>query len=226
MNHIITRSVRFMLLWALGSIVSLFASAIVGFMILIGGSLVITAIWGADLVTMSPTTGWLVLGILLAVIGLAMGAVFGGIQKSILRGYTNDPWRGWLISSSIGACLGVFAISAILSTQVTGYIMMSVLPPPDILLWFAFQILVIFFGCLGLCQMLALRQYVHGAWVWILGNIVASIVFYCLSVFGVASWAVTMWLAIGLGLLVMASPGMVTGFVMIWLINSNGRENY
>ncbi|MGB7339069.1 MAG: hypothetical protein WBC91_09280 [Phototrophicaceae bacterium] len=226
MFNIINNGFRFMLLWAFGSIASLFASAIVGFVLFIAGGLLIGTIWGSQTTAISSTTSLFILGLLFGIIGLAMGLIFGSIQKSILRGHTREPWRGWLISSSIGGSLGVIAIAAILTTQSMGYIMMSVMPPPDTLLWFAFQILIIFFGCLGLCQMIALRQYVHGAWVWILANLVAGIVFYALIAFGFISWAVTLWIAIGLGLFVAAAPGIVTGFVMVWLINANWRQNY
>ena len=101
-----------------------------------------------------------------------------------------------------------------------------VVPPPETLFWFGFQIAVILFGCLGFCQAFVLNYYVRGAWVWILANIVAGVVFFSLLAFGALSWAATPFITILLIFLIGAAPGIVTGFSLVWLVSTGWRQDY
>ncbi|MEM9951698.1 MAG: hypothetical protein AAF846_08870 [Chloroflexota bacterium] len=215
---------RFMLLWGLGSIASLFSAIVVGFLLFVVIGLIVSAIMGEGLANLTPVFAMLIVGIWFGGVGMVMGWTVGGIQKAILRMHTREPWRGWLVSSAIGGFVGVIGTFAILASQIAGHFLMQVLPTPDTILWWFFQFILIFFGSLGLCQMFALRQYSRGAWVWILANLVAGVVLYSLVAFGWLSFITTPPLAIVAGFLVAAAPGIVTGFVLVWLMNSNWRS--
>lgn len=225
MRNLMTNT-RFMLLWSLGSIVALFASAIVGFVLFMIGGFTAIAIWGEGIAELSADVALIFLAILFSSIGLAIGLVFGGIQKAMLRMRTREPWRGWLIASAIGGILAVDILAVLLFTEGAGYLMWTVMPPSETLFWFGFQIAVIFFGCLGLSQIFILNRYVRGAWVWILANMVAGVVLFSLLAFGALSLAVTPLLAIALIFFIAATPGIVTGFSLVWLISTNWRQDY
>ena len=225
MRNLMTNT-RFILLWSFGSIVSLFGSAIVGVVLFMIGGFAAIAIWGEDISMLSPGVALMFLTILFSSIGLAIGLVFGGIQKAMLRMRTREPWRGWLIASAIGGIIGVDTLAVLLFTETAGYLTWTVLPPPETLFWFGFQSSVILFGCLGFCQVFVLNYYVRGAWVWILANIVAGVVFFSLLAFGALSWAATPLIAILLIFLIGAAPGIVTGFSLVWLVSTGWRQGY
>lgn len=219
-------NMRFMLLWSLGSIVSLFSSAIVTFLLLTIAGFVAIAIWGEEITELSADSSLIFLAILFSSIGLVIGLIFGAIQKAILRMRTREPWRGWLIASAIGGVIAVDILAVLLFIQGAGYVMWMVMPPSETLFWFGFQIAVIFFACLALSQVFVLSHYVRGAWVWVLANIVAGVVLFSLLIFGALSMAVSPLITIILIFLVAASPGIVTGFSLVWLMSTNWRQGY
>ena len=81
------------------------------------------------------------------------------------------------------------------------------------------------FGVLALAQTVVLWQHVHGAWTWVLANLVGGIVMFSLIAAGAFTWALSpLWMIlIVLGLA--AAPAIVTGFAMVWLINMNWRRS-
>lgn len=214
---------RFMLLWGLGSIASLFSAIIVGVLLFLTLGFFITAYLGDGIANLTTPLTIGIVSMWFGSIGLSMGLVFGSIQKAILRMHTRAPWRGWLLSSAIGGLVGAVATVLILASQIIGHFLMQVIPAPDTLLLWGFQFILIFFGSLGLCQTFALRQYSQGAWVWIIANLVAGVVLYCLIAFGALSLVATPPLAILVGFLIASAPGIVTGFALVWLMNSNWR---
>lgn len=225
MRNLMTNT-RFMLLWSAGSIVSLFASTIVSIVLLVAGGFVATFLFGEQSSAASPIALLLFLSVFFSSIGLASGLVFGSVQKTMLRMHTREPWRGWLIASSIGGVLGIDIVAVLLVVQGGGYLLWMVMPPIETLFWFGFQVAVVFFGCLGLSQMFVLWKFVRGAWVWVLANIVAGVVLYSLVAFGLLSLATSPLIVILLLFFVAASPGIVTGFALVWLISSNWRGDY
>ncbi|MGJ3237089.1 MAG: hypothetical protein ACFE0Q_00130 [Anaerolineae bacterium] len=213
---------QFMLLWSLGSIVSLFGTTIITVIIVLIASLL--TLFNLNQLILSGTTALLILGVIATCIGLFSGLIYGNVQKTILRRHTREPWRGWLITSIVGHVVGFNLATALIFVQGIGYVTWAVLPSSETLMWFGFQVLVVIFGCVGISQMIALQQYVIGAWAWILANIVAGVVLFSLLAFGIFSWALTAPLVILSLFLVGASPGIVTGFAMVWLVASNWRD--
>lgn len=225
MRNIMT-NMRFMLLWIPGTIVALFATAIVGLIVLMGGGIAVAFVWGKEVELAPPVISLLVILLIFSVVGFFLGLIFGSIQKSLLRSRTRDPWRGWTIASIIGGIIGVDVTILLIGGQMAQSFLFLTLPPTETLFWLGFQVSVIPLGCLALAQMVVLWQHVRGAWTWVLANITAGIVLFSLIAFGAVSWAVTPFMSILAVAAIMAAPGIVTGFAMLWLINLNWRRDF
>lgn len=217
---------RFVILWSLGSVVAIIMALIAGFLILSLGGMTLTAIFGEEAALQPVAILWIFLIVLFSSIGLSAGLIIGWIQKSVLRMRTREPWRGWLIASAIGGAIGFNAVVFILAFQGYGYVMWMVMPSIETLLWFGFQGLVIFYGSLGICQAFALSHYVRGSWTWVMANIVAAIVLFSLLSVGIISSVATPLFSILLLLAVCGTPGIVTGFSMVWLMENNWKQGY
>lgn len=217
-------NMQFTLFWILGTIVALFATGIVSTIILLIGSMTAVALWGEEVATTTPTAAFIFITLFLSIIGLAAGLIFGSIQKALLRSRTDDPWRGWVIASAVGGIIGVDVTATLLLLQASQYIIWLVMPPPETLFWVGLQLAVVPLGCLGFAQMFVLWRHVHGAWTWVLANIVAGIVLFSLLLVGAIGWAASPILTILVLLGVLGAPGIVTAFAMVWLINTNWRH--
>jgi len=217
-------NMRFMMLWILGMLVALFAAGVVSTIILLLGSVTAVAIWGEEVATANPASAFLFIVIFLSTIGLMAGWIFGSIQKMLLRSRTNEPWRGWIFASIIGGIIGIDVTVTLLMLQASQYIIWLVIPPPETLFWVGLQVAIIPIGCLSLAQMVVLWRHVYGAWTWVLANIVAGLAIFSLIVAGAASWAVTPLWSLFLGIVIVGTPGIVTGFAMVWLIQTNWRH--
>lgn len=224
--HRLMSSFRFMLLWIPATIFALVASLVAFAVILFGGSLLAMLIWGEE-ITLAPVTILLAYSfVMYALMGLAMGFLYGSVQKALLRQKTDEVWRGWRTASVIGSIIGVVITIVLIGGQLAQYITWLVLPPPEALLIIGLSALTIPFACMSMAQFFVLRQHVDGAWTWILANIVGGIVMFSLIATGVYSIAATPLLTLIALLAVSAAPGIVTGFAMLWLLNFNWKHDY
>jgi hypothetical protein len=215
----------FMLQWIAGAAFALFATIVSMIVIFFGGAMLLLFVLQQP-ENLSPTAAIVYSIVNYSLMGLAFGLIYGLVQKGLLRSKTNEPWRGWLIASAIGGVLGVDITLMIIATQIAQYLQWMVLPPTDVLIWVGLQAATIPFGILALAQCFVLWKYVHGAWTWVLANLVAGLVLFSLIAAGAFTWATSpLWMvAIVIGLAL--APAIVTGFAMVWLINMNWRSQY
>jgi hypothetical protein len=216
----------FMLQWILAAVFALFASLVAFVVIFLGGSFVLMLITHQHPENISPMTAMIYSFVVYSIMGIVFGLIYGSVQKSLLRQKTDEPWRGWLIASMVGGTIGLDITMLLVAGQLIPYLQSLLLPPPDMLVWIGLIVSTIPFAVLALAQTVVLWRHVHGAWTWVLANLVGGIVMFGLIAAGAFSWAVgplwTMLLMLGLA----AAPAVVTGFAMVWLINFNWRSEY
>jgi hypothetical protein len=223
--HKVMSSFRFILLWIPAMIFALIASLISFAIILLGASFVALYIWGGE-ATVSGTGAVIFALILYSTMGAAMGLLYGSTQKALLRQKTDDPWRAWTLASVIGGIIGIVITLFILAPQLARYLTWLILPPPEVLLLVGIQISTIPFACMSFAQIFVLGQHVHGAWTWVLANIVGGLLMFSLLAAGILGIGTTPLLAIAALLIVSAAPGIVTGFALLWLLNFNWKHDY
>ncbi len=103
--------------------------------------------------------------------GLIIAAMVGGLQRWLLRTklyWTADGWRFWtVLGGAFGATivgLGRLFLDEFASYYAADY-------------WMTLLAMPVFMLCVSLAQWVALRQAVRDAWFWVLGNVVAGMVF-------------------------------------------------
>jgi hypothetical protein len=218
-------SFRFILLWIPATIFALIASLISFATILFGGSIVAIYIWGQEEV-ISGNGILIFMLVLYSMMGVAMGLLYGSLQKALLRQKTDEPWRGWTTASVIGGIFGINLTIILVGRQVAEYLLWFVMPPPEMLFLLGIQVTTIPFACISFAQMFILGQHVRGAWTWVLANIVAGLVLFSLIAAGIFSIGTSPLLSIAALLALSAAPSIVTGFAMIFLLNFNWKHDY
>lgn len=225
MRNVLT-SMRFMLLWILGSVAALYTTIVTSLIIGFGSTLIATFIWTTGRREPGAIEMLIFSVIVYSLIGLAAGSIIGSIQKGLLRQKSGDSWRGWIIASVIGGVLAMNVTGFLIGRQIGALISTLTLPPKEVLLLIALQLLIIPPACLSLCQSAVLSQYVRGAWVWVLANVVAGVVLFSLAATAIGGGVLSALTIVGLVLLLSAAPGIVTGFAMLWLILFNRKHDY
>lgn len=151
-------------------------------------------------------------GVLL--LGFVIGKVIGGLQRWLLRKqlfWAADKWRLWTI---VGAMLGSVAVAGLMivsaalepSTNFGG----EFYSPPDPLALFV--VMPLFTTVVALAQWVRLRHAVRDAWLWVLGNLVAGMLFSSLMTlndFGMAGLLNIVF--------AVAAQSLVTAYVMLFL---------
>lgn len=216
-------NLSFVLLWIAGwLLISLVTLLFTGIGVMVSGTIAL-ALWVQEEQFLVRMDYVLIFAMGMAsLIGLMIGIILGTIQKRILRRHTNEAWGGWILSSTIGGMLGMVALVVIMGRQLTLSIMLLTLPTSLQLFWLGLQASVIPLGIVAFVQMFVLGRIVRGAWTWILANITAGIVLFSLIAFS-GVWLVTPLFSIPAAVLIACTPGIVTGFAMVWLLALNRR---
>jgi len=228
MRNIIS-SVRFMLLWVVSSVFSLFTILIVSVILVAIFGVIGGILWVARQHT--PTLMEVIIfnTILYTIIGIVMGLLLGVSQQYLIRLKSGEAFRGWVLASTIGSVIGANATFYVLAHQIAEFSFTN-LPPKEMLIFYAFELVLIPLLCLSFVQMLVLWQYVRGVWTWVVAHLVGGLVLVSLVAAGlthITNIAVASTLYGTLLLLfVSAVPGIITGFTMLWLLlfNAHVRE--
>jgi len=225
MNNLLT-SMRFMVMWIIGNVVSLYASLIMALIIGLLSTLIATFFWTTGRAEPGTMSALLFSLIVYSLIGTMVGLLVGSIQKSLLRQKTDEDWQGWIIASIMGAILAVNVTGFLVGRQLIALVSTLTLPAKEVLLLMAIQVFLIPFACISMFQTTILMRYVRGSWAWILGNSVAGIVMFSLIAASFGSGAIAALTMVGTLLLLSVVPGIITGFTMIWLIHFNWKNRY
>lgn len=161
---------------------------------------------------------------LVPLVGIVIGMAIATLQRWLLRNkvyWAADGWRKWTVFGGAVGAIVVFGMASV----VEGIY-------PYNYDWGTFLMMPIFMLCVAAMQTLSLRHAVKQAWLWILGNGIAGIVFSGLlhrneSFLNFDSaWAVLTVVA-----LAVLGQGFITGFVMLFLfekkllpMSPEGRE--
>lgn len=148
---------------------------------------------------------WLLLPLLVLVCGLMIANVLGNLQRWLLRTklyWAADGWR-WL--TNIGGVAGTAILGAIyLLIEITqGYYAAE--------RWLFPLAMPIFMLFVSTTQWFALRNAVRDAWLWVLGNVVAAVVFSGMALNH--RGYVPFFLALG----AVFAQAVITGFVLHYL---------
>jgi hypothetical protein len=143
------------------------------------------------------------------VVGMALGLTIAMLQRWLLRQklyWAADGWRKWsLLGGAVGACI-VFGMTSMINTM---------LPYNFSEKWSAFVMMPSFLLFLSAAQWFTLRNAVKQAWLWVLGNVAAGMVFSGLLTAyydGDTSVAVLAMFA-----LAVLAQGYITGYVLLFL---------
>ncbi|MGB7338922.1 MAG: hypothetical protein WBC91_08530 [Phototrophicaceae bacterium] len=142
--------------------------------------------------------------------GMSIGYILGEVQQNILRDFLKwDFAPHWVRYSSIGGLIGGIAV--------IGFSVLFGAALPERIQWM--MLLPLFILPISIMQWRILDPIAHEAWMWILGNLVAAIVFSGLffstqpmpfiEALPVAS--LILWLMAAIAL------GAITGVVILWL---------
>jgi hypothetical protein len=146
------------------------------------------------------------------VIGIVIGATMAWLQRWLLRGklyWAAEGWRKWSI---LGGVLGAFAVLGV-ST------MIRIVAPYYVADgWVMFAAMPVFVLVVSIFQWLSLRHAVRQAWLWILGNGIAGIVFSGVLTRNQSYFNGNVpFLALGIIALAVLGQGFITGYVMLFL---------
>lgn len=157
----------------------------------------------------SPTSSML-LGILgVPLFGLTLGLTIAILQRWLLRNklyWAADGWRKWsLLGGAIGACI-VYGITSMIDIM---------LPYPQSDIWSPFVMMPAYVLSVSAAQSFALRNAVKQAWLWVLGNFVAGMVFSgLLSSYYDGNTDIGVLAMFALAVL---AQGYITGYVLLFL---------
>lgn len=222
MRNVLT-SMRFMIFWILGSVIALYGILVLAIIVLFASSLLAAFIF---MMTQQELT---LIGVIIftmmvySLIGLIMGLIIGSVQKSLLQQKTDKLWQGWVIASAFGGFIGLNITGFTVGQQIMKIITSLTLPPQETILILGLQLLVIPLAILGICQVSILMRYVHGAWVWVLANVVGGVIVFSLGVATATGIVIMPFSALITVLALSVAPGITTGFAMVWLIHFNWK---
>jgi hypothetical protein len=214
-------SVRFMVLWLAGGLVTLVLAAIAAAFSLLGLSLTT----GIAYMVGGYSLRYVLLALALlfmTLFGLVAGFVAGALQKSTMRQKYDAQFRWWRTLSALGGGLGMFLTGIALNVPLQRILLTWTLPSKNIILFYGALPVVLPLAVMGLLQWFVLQRYVHGAWTWILANGVGGLVLYSLLVSTVLTGGITLPLL----LVAVVAPWIISGFTMIWLFQFNSRSTW
>jgi hypothetical protein len=222
MRNVLT-SMRFMVFWILGSVIALYGTVVLTIVVLFASSLVAAFIFMITQQELTFLAALIFTAVVWSLIGLLMGLIVGSVQKSLLQQKTEESWQGWIIASALGGIIGLNITGFTVGRQIMTLIATLTIPPKEAIIVLALQLLLIPLATLGICQAGILMRYVHGAWTWVLANVVGGIVVVSLGIATATGAIVAPFSVIITVLALSAAPGIVTGFAMLWLINFNWK---
>lgn len=147
--------------------------------------------------------GVMVVGFVLLA-GLVIAGVVGNLQRWLLRVrlyWAADRWRMWTMTGGLVGAAVVGAGRWLLDRTVSYSV------AEDLSLLLAMPVFILF---VSLGQWIALRNAVRDAWMWVLANVVAGIVFGGLLTNNQSGGVVILGAAV-------LTQGIITGFVMLHL---------
>ncbi|MEL6406887.1 MAG: hypothetical protein AAFR81_21125 [Chloroflexota bacterium] len=217
-------NLSFMFLWILGWLWIIVAGLLFTSLgVMVSGTLAI-ALWVQEEQFLVRMDFLLLFALLMAgLVGLLIGITLGIVQKRILRRYTDDAWGGWVIASSIGGALGMVVLVLLMGRQLTTSILLLTVPSSVQLFWLGLQVSILPLSIVAIVQMFVLWRVVRGAWTWVLANTTAGIVLFSLIAFS-GVWRVAPLFSIPAVVFIACTPGIVTGFAMVWLLAFNRRH--
>lgn len=218
----ILTSMRFMLLWIPGSLLAMGITLVTAFLTLLFGAIILGYYYLTGGNTLNPVTHLIALGAF-AFIGAVMGLTTGSIQQALMRQKFRGEFRGWRLVSTMSGALGLLLSALALGVPLRHALATLTLPDKGMFLVYGAVPVILPLTCLGIAQWFVLQRYVYGAWAWILANVVAGIVFFSLMVAMISGGVVAMPI---LAFAVVASPAIVTGFAMLWLLQFNARSMF
>jgi hypothetical protein len=146
----------------------------------------------------------------IAVIGGIIGASVALLQRWLLRTklfWAADSWRKWSIAGGIIGAYA-FALMTFITEQVLPYYVSE-----D---WMMALAMPVFVLCLSALQWMALRHAVKQAWLWVLGNAIAGVVFSGLLFRNIPTYDDGL-MTIAIFFLAMIVQGVITGYVLLFL---------
>lgn len=156
----------------------------------------------------------LILGVLtVPFVGAVIGLCMAFLQRWVLRHklyWTADRWLLW---SSVGGVVGAIVVTVAFgfldATDAFRHEQNSL----------AFMMMPIFLVVLSSFQVLSLRHAVKQSWLWILGNLVAGVVFAGVLIGNEPKYTHPNYnlIMMGVSLLGATSLGVITGYVMLFL---------
>lgn len=157
---------------------------------------------------------FVVMIIVAPIFGMLIAASMSFLQGWVLRTrlyWAADDWRKWTVLGGAVGGYTVLILSYILDNYVSGY---SYIGDSAIIL-----AMPVFITIISAFQFFALRHAVKDAWLWILGNAVAGIVFAGLLIGNQPAYTDPDYELMQLGLIVLAPLvlGFITGYVMLFL---------
>lgn len=145
--------------------------------------------------------------IMLTLTGALVGYIIGDAQRSIMRdtlGWWSPDWARISVPGGLLGGTAVFAGQALLSSLGADDRLLQIVAMP------------LFAIGLSLFQWLVLREMAHQAWLWVIGNTSAAIVFGGLLLFNQSPLPGHIGLFIWF-IIAALCQGAVTGYVILWL---------
>ena len=216
----IMSSMRFMALWSLGSLL-----AIIAYLAVMGVTALLFGIISSVLILLGLAP--MVFPVALAgvcFIGLMTGLITGMIQQRIFHARYNIWLKHWRLASALGGLVGMM-LMALLNTMTARQLVESLsLPNAQILMILGSLMIVVPLLCIGIAQSFVLARRVYHVWLWVLANFVAGMVaFVMVPAFAVQPNGTILISNIFMLLPIALAPGIVTGFVMLWLMRYQRR---
>ena len=224
MYHFLT-SIRFMFLWMIGLCLSAIG-ALIGVSVLL--PVLTRLVVSLPFMPAAGTAQTVVYMALFAIgSGIPLGLLIGSVQKSLVRQKFHVEFRWWLFVSVLGAIFGVIVsefVALTMADQLGSYIdqlrQFNNVRPPDVRA-LAIYIVLLYsppIVMMSILQTLVLRLYTRASWLWVLAHIVSAILFstllYTLILTG-GLFIFVGWLG---ALLLVLSPGIITGFTLLFLM--------
>jgi|GEM_PF-2206496 len=156
---------------------------------------------------------WFIIAIGVSGAGAVIGICMAFLQRWVLRTklyWTADRWYLWT------------AIGGVVGAAVTGLVFSNLEYTVRYDDGTAFFMMPVFLSIVSAFQFMALRNAVKQAWLWIAANIVGGIVYAGVLVGNQPSYMNDYYalITLGTGFLAVASPGLITGFVLLFLFEN------
>ncbi|MGJ3239413.1 MAG: hypothetical protein ACFE0Q_11955 [Anaerolineae bacterium] len=207
MNTLNINSNRFLLHWLVNALSVWLSAGMACFLAWLPFAVLISVLGQFDnLLWLTGTIGTVAL---LIVPGASIGYVIGDIQRNLIRDFLRWDFSDWQRATMFGGVLGGLAVIG----------SMLVLRAEISLYWQWMLMMPLFILPISLMQWRILRHHSREAWVWVLGNLVAGIVFSGLFfnpnpfpielnavIDNILRWGISA-----------SAQGIITGIVMLWL---------